>query len=255
MSKIFLSLKKFENKINYGFFTAKGGVSKGNYLSLNCGRMSNDNKNNIKKNINIAIKSLGIANKKLKLINQIHSNKVFRITKLNYKQKIYGDGLITTDKNIALGIITADCAPILLFDKKNNIVCCLHSGWKGALMNIVEKGLEKIKKITVRTDNLVAIVGPCIAFKNYEVDKNFKEKFINKSKNYKNYFKPQNKYKDLFNLRGIINYQLKSQGINNIYNIKKDTFENSHIFFSHRRSCHNNQFDTGRMINIIAIKD
>ena len=98
-------------------------------------------------------------------------------------------------------------------------------------------------------------MGPCIAFKNYEVDKKFKSKFTKKNIQYSQFFKPKNKTKDLFNLRGLINYQLKRERISNIFNIKKDTYKNSHIFFSYRRACHENKVGTGRMINIISFKD
>ncbi len=176
MKKIFINLKKYSEIINIGFFTAKGGISKGVYSSLNCGKSTKDKKNDIYKNINIAIKSLNIENKKLKLINQIHSNKVFTIAKKNFEKKFYGDGLITKDKNISLGVLTADCAPIFIFDRNKKIICCVHSGWKGALSNIVQKSVKKLKEKNITTYNIIAVVGPCLGFKNFEVDRHFKKK-------------------------------------------------------------------------------
>ena len=255
MSKNFINLKKLEKKIHIGFFTSKGGVSKGDYDSLNCGNNNFDNKKNVRKNINTALDNLGIGNKALKLITQIHSNKIYSINKNNYRKKLRGDGLFTSDKTIALGVLTADCAPIFIFDIKKGIICCLHSGWKGTLNNIDENCIKKLENRKVIKNNVVAIIGPCLGFKNFEVDRDFKQKFIRKNQSYYKFFKKKNKNKDLFNLRGIINYQLKKEGIKNIYNINRDTYRNSGFFFSHRRSKHQNKINTGRMINIISLKD
>ena len=255
MFKNYLSIKKLNNdKIKFGFFTSRGGVSNGNYFSLNCSKNNEDNKLNVSTNIKIALQKLDLKKQKLKLINQIHSNKIFYINKKNFNNEIYGDGLITEEKNIALGVLTADCAPIFIFDKNRSIICCLHSGWRGGLANIVEKGVKKFKQKRIISSNIFAIIGPCLAYEKFEVDKNFKFKFIQKNKSYSKFFKYKNKNKDLFNLRKLINYQFKELGIKNIYNINKDTFSNKKIFFSHRRESQKFR-DTGRMLNIIAFND
>ncbi len=253
--KNYLNIKKFDTKVNFGFFTSNGGVSKGDYFSLNCSFNNSDKKNNVLRNIEIAINELGIKSKKLKLINQIHSNKSYIINEQNFKNKFFGDGLITKDKRIALGILTADCAPIFIFDKNKKIICCLHSGWKGALKNIIGTSINKIKKNNIEEENIIAIVGPCLGYKNFEVDKNFKKKFVSKNKFYSIFFKSKNRNKDLFDLRNLINFQLKEQGVNEIYNIRKDTYKNDKNFFSHRKSTQENKAMTGRMINIISFKD
>ena len=251
----FININKFVDIVNLGFFTSKGGISKGDFNSLNCSKSNDDKKNNVSKNIKIALNALGIKKKRLKLINQIHSNKIFFINNNNLNKDIYGDGLITENKNIALGILTADCAPIFIFDKKKSIVCCLHSGWKGALNNIVSKGIKKIKRKKIKSQNIIVIVGPCLGFNNFEVDKKFKLKFIKKNKLYQKFFKSKNRNKDIFDLRNLINFQISKEGINNVFNIRKDTYKNSHIFFSHRRATHQNKIQTGRMINIISLRD
>ena len=251
----FININKFVDIVNLGFFTSKGGISKGDFNSLNCSKSNDDKKNNVSGNIKIALNALGIEKKRLKLINQIHSNKIFFINNNNLNKDIYGDGLITENKNIALGILTADCAPIFIFDKKKSIVCCLHSGWKGALNNIVSKGIKKIKRKKIKSQNIIVIVGPCLGFSNFEVDKKFKLKFIKKNRSYQKFFKSKNRNKDIFDLRNLINFQISKEGIDNVFNIRKDTYKNSHIFFSHRRATHQNKIQTGRMINIISLRD
>ncbi len=255
MSINYFNIKELEDKINLGFFSSNGGVSKGKYASLNCSSSTLDKKDNILINIKIAKKNLGISKKKLKILSQTHSNKIYQINKSNFKNKYFGDGMITNEKDIALGVLTADCAPIFIFDKKTSYICCLHAGWKGSLLNICGKSIKILNKKKIKSSDITAIVGPCLGSTNFEVDKKFKLKFLKKNIAYSIFFKSKNKTKDLFNMRSLINYQLRDEGINNIYNIRKDTYSNNQIFFSHRRAFHKNEINTGRMINIISFRD
>ncbi len=255
MKKIYLNISQIKfPKITYGFFTRVGGYSKNNYESLNCSYTSGDDLAVVKKNIDFAKKYLKLKNKKLKLTKQIHSNFISEINNKNFKFASESDGLITKNSSIALGVLTADCAPIFIFDKRNSFICCLHSGWKGTLNNIVNNSINLIKKYNVNLDDIIAIVGPCLGKQNYEVSKEFKENFIAKNNKYICFFKNKNKYKELFDMRGVINFQLKEKGISNIYNINEDTYQKKHLFFSHRRSIHEDKAFTGRMLNIISFK-
>ena len=167
---------------------------------------------------------------------------------------IKGDGQITTEKNIVLAILTADCAPIFIFDTKGTFICSLHSGWKGCLKNIIEKAIKKIILMRLNRSNLIAIVGPCLAKENFEVDNKLKNLFKYKDTNYDKYFlKKPNQKKYLFDMRGLINYLLKGCLIDEISNVDIDTYQNNNLFFSHRYSSHNKILPTGRMINMIRI--
>ena len=132
-SKIF---KKFKN-INHCFFSKKGGFSKGIYKSLNCGKGSKDNKKNVFRNLNLVSKKIKINSKNLMLMHQTHSNKVIIIKNKNVK-KFNSDAIITKLKNTALGVVSADCVPIILYDIKNEIIGCIHAGWKGASSGILK---------------------------------------------------------------------------------------------------------------------
>ena len=131
--------------ISHGFFNNKGGYSKGIYKSLNCGVGSKDKKKNINKNLKKVCKKIGCEKKKLILLNQVHSNKVVSINKLP-KKKLLGDALVTTKKNYALGILTADCAPVFILDPKKKIVAAIHVGWKGAFKKIIYNTIYNFKK-------------------------------------------------------------------------------------------------------------
>jgi len=237
----------------HGFFTRLDGLSKKQFRSLNCSSSNDDDKKNVNQNRLIAIKNLNLNKKKLILITQTHSSKIIRITKNNLDKNIKADGVITSLNNVILGILTADCAPVIIYDDKNKFVCNLHSGWKGSLNNISQTAIKLFDKYQIKRKNLTAIVGPCLGAKNYEVDKNFQRMFIEKNIKYSKFFRYKNKKKSYFNLRALINYQLSELGLKKIYNINRDTYSSENLFFSHRRSTHKGEKTTGRLINLISL--
>jgi len=245
-----IKLKSFYN-IKYGFFNNRGGVSSGIYKSLNCGIGSNDKKKNVIKNLQIVSKKIG-TKKKLILLHQIHSNKIFFVNKIS-KKKLFGDGLITNARNLAIGVLTADCAPILFFESKKNIIGVAHAGWRGAYKKIGLKMINYFKKKGGKLNDIFAVIGPCISQNNYEIKNDFRTKFLKQSSKNKKHFKII-KSKMYFDLKGYIFEQLKNAGLKNIEIIKKDTFKPKNNFFSARRSMKNNINDYGRNISIIMIK-
>ena len=242
-----------QSPLKHGFFTRLDGLSKKQFRSLNCSSSNDDDKKNVKGNRLIAINNLNLNKKKLILITQTHSSKVIRITKNNLDNNIKADGVITSLNNVVLGILTADCAPVIIYDDKNKFVCNLHSGWKGSLNNISQTAIKLFDKYQIKRKNLTAIVGPCLGVKNYEVDKNFQRMFIKKNIKYTKFFRYKNKKKSYFNLRALINNQLTELGLKKIYNINRDTYSNDNLFFSHRRAIHKGQKATGRLINLISL--
>ena len=132
-------LSKFKS-VKHAFFNRLGGKSKGIYKSLNCGIGSSDTKKNVLTNLNIALRKIGAKSKKIALLNQIHSNKFFYIDKkYEYKKKKFkGDALITNKKKLPIGVLTADCAPILIHDQSAKMVAAIHAGWRGAYKDIIK---------------------------------------------------------------------------------------------------------------------
>jgi polyphenol oxidase len=244
------NLKKFKN-IKHCFFSRKKGFSKGIYKSLNCGRGSHDSKKKINKNLIFVANEMGVTKDKLILMHQTHSNKVVVIRKNNYKTKIIADAIITKMRGIALGVVSADCVPVILYDIKNHIVGCIHAGWKGAYADIIKNTINKIKKMN-SNNQIYASVGPCIDQKSYEVDLVFFKKFINKSKKNKKYFTNKNKKKKLFNLRKFVTDKLLKYRIK-VDQVNKDTFTQKNNFFSYRRSTKLRERDYGRCISTICI--
>ena len=255
MKQVFSKINEVNyNHIIYGFFTRLGGFSKNNYSSLNCNLSSGDNPRIVKKNIQFAMDFLSLKNKKLKLPKQIHSNIIKEINNDNLNKQIEADGLITNDFSIALGILTADCTPIFIFDKNKSFICCLHAGWKGCLLDIIKNSMKSILKYNQNINDIIVIIGPCLEKENFEVSLNFKDIFIKSDPNYKIFFTKKNRYKDLFDMRGFINFQFKILGVTNIFNLNENTYHNNELFFSHRRATQEKLLETGRMLNIISFR-
>ena len=246
-------LQKFKN-LKHCFFSRKNGFSKDCYASLNCGMGSSDEKENVLKNLNLISQKIGCKNESLITLNQNHSNKVVYFEDENsIKNKLSGDAIVTKIKKIGIGILTADCAPILLYDPSKKIMGCIHSGWKGALNGIIKNTIEKFKELDSNIDHLIAVIGPCIGRESYEVKNDFYENFLSKNLKYSKFFKKTTNEKYIFDLRGFINNQMSDSNIQKIENIEMDTFTEREFFYSYRRSCLNNEKDYGRCISVILM--
>ena len=239
--------------IKHGFFNKTGGKSKKIYKSLNCGPGSKDNPSNVKKNLQIAKNKIKRTAKTIFLLHQIHSNRLFYIdkkTKLKLKPK--ADAVITSQKNIPIGVLTADCVPILICDERTNLIAAIHAGWKGAYKGIIKKVIQFMIKKGSNPKNITAAIGPAISAKNYEVKEDFKRKFIKKDKKNNKFFKIR--YKKLyFDLPNYVKSCLLKNKIKNIESMNIDTFDINNNFFSARRAIRLNHDDYGRNISIIML--
>lgn len=226
--------------ISHAFFTRNGGYSNKHYDSLNCNINSDDSKINVAKNLNKISKIFCLPNKSLKILKQIHSNYVAVISDINQDlQNTKADALVTNLPHLLLGIQSADCTPILLFDFKNKIIGAIHAGWKGAIAGIIDNTVNEMLKLGSNSESMIAAVGPTIQQNSYEVDLSFYQKFLSKSSENKIFFIPSNKINHfMFNLPGYCKYTLRSQGIKTIDDLNFDTYSNTDLFFSCRRATH-----------------
>ena len=246
-------LQKFKN-IKHCFFSRKNGVSSGIYESLNCGLGSDDNKENVLKNIELVSKKIGCKKESIITLNQKHSNEVIYFeSKSDVKNKLSGDAIISKARNVGIGILAADCAPIFFYDPKNKIIACVHSGWKGALNGIIKNTVKKFNELNSINEDLIAVVGPCIKKRSYEVESNFVEKFTSQDKKNDSFFEKIDDKKYNFDLRGFINKEILDLNIKNIENVEIDTFSERDFFYSYRRSNLNREQDYGRCISVILM--
>ena len=239
--------------LKHGFFNSIGGYSKDIYKSLNCGPGSNDKKSNIKKNLQKVRKKISTKAKNIFLVSQFHSNKFIYIDeKYKKKKKPKADAIITNQKYLPIGILTADCAPILIYDEKIKMVAAIHAGWRGAFKGIINKVIKFMIKKGCEIENMTAVIGPSISHKNYEVKEDFKKRFIKKDKKNSLFF-TSSKQKLYFNLTKYIHTSLKAIKIQHIDIIKIDTFDIKNKFFSARRALKLKHNDYGRNISIIML--
>ena len=243
-----------QKKISHGFFNRNGGKSKGIYKSLNCGLGSNDKKYRIRENLKIVKNKISKKSKNIFLLHQFHSNKLVYINdKFKFDNvKIKADAVITNQAKLPIAILTADCVPILLYDKKKNTIAAIHAGWKGAFKDIITKVINFMSKKGSKKKDIIAVIGPCIASNNYNVGKEFEKRFIKKSKRNKIFFKNK-KNIIYFDLPNYVKSQLKLNKITNIEMKNIDIFNEKNNFFSARRALRLGHDDYGRNISIIMI--
>lgn len=242
----FASAKLFKeySSVAHGFFNRLGGISNGNYGSLNCGTTSLDNPKNVLKNRLIAINILQ-SESKLVEVEQTHSN----IVKVYDHDKgiIRADAIVTDKKNIALSVVTADCAPILFADPKAGVIAAAHAGWRGAKNGIIENTISRMCEIGAKKLNILAAIGPCISQLSYEVGPEFYDTIRNDS-----YFKKSQKLNHyFFDLESYLFNKLLENGITKIEVLGIDTYPVANNYFSYRRKTHLNENDYGRQISII----
>ena len=246
-------LKKFDN-IKHCFFSRKNGFSKGYYESLNCGLGSDDQRENVLKNLELVSKKIGCKKESLITLNQKHSDQVIYFkNERSVKNKLTGDAMVSEVKNIGISILTADCAPILFYDPNKKIIGCAHSGWKGALNGIIKNTVKKFNELNSNNNDLIAVVGPCINKDNYKVQIDFFKKFVDQDKINENFFQKINDDQYNFDLRSFINKELTNLNIKKIENIEMDTFSQRELFYSYRRSRLNREQDYGRCISVILM--
>ena len=233
--------------ISHGFFGREGGVSSGLYNTLNCGTHSHDLAQNIIKNRTLCLNYLS-EDAKLVEIHQTHSNIVHIIdTDLNIAD---ADGVVTNRNNIALSVVTADCAPVLFADPVSNVIGAAHAGWQGARSGILENTVAAMCSLGAHRNDITAAIGPCISQHSYEVGKDFYDKF-----DAKEYFiDGERKHHYLFDLEAYVENKIKTTGVHQIDRLKIDTYKIENGFFSYRRTTHLKEKDYGRQISIILQK-
>ncbi len=243
-----------QKKISHGFFNSNGGKSNGIYKSLNCGPGSKDKKNRIKQNLKIVKNRIGKKSKNIFLLHQSHSNKfIFISKKFNFKNKrTKADAILTDQKKLPVAVLTADCVPILLYDKKKEIIGAIHAGWRGAFRGIIKNVIKFMLKKGSNQKDIIAAIGPCIGKKNYNVKIDFKNRFIKKDKKNKIFFSNK-KNVIYFDLPNYVKTQLKLNKITNIDMKNIDTYEKKNNFFSARKASRSGYDDYGRNISIIMI--
>lgn len=244
-------------RLRHGFFTRKGGVSTGVYAHLNCGPGSNDDPDDVAQNRKLAMESFGCDPARLLTCYQMHSAEVAVVDGPFVGELPKADAMVTNRAGFALGILTADCAPVLLADPNAGVIAALHAGWKGALAGIVENTVAAMLILGAQPENLVGVIGPTIHQASYEVGAELRALAMQSvGGGAARFFKPSTRDGHwMFDLGGLVASRLKDAGVGKGYSLGLDTYPDEKCFFSYRRSTHQGQTDYGRLLSAIVLKD
>ena len=259
------------NDIKHGFFTRLGGVSKGIYQGLNCGLGSDDDRRAILQNQFLACQALDAdmtvknLHEKLHTVFQYHSAKVIQLPltdahTLADNKRVRADAMVARVEDFAgkfMAIMTADCTPILFYEKQAGIIGAAHAGWKGAISGIIENTVSAIIAMGGAGHHIKIAIGPTIGQSSYQIGAEFYQQFLTQDSGGKDCFIKDlaNADKYYFDLPKFVNYRLQKLGmdVDNISDCGLDTYQNDNLFFSYRRSCHQKQADYGRNFSMIGI--
>lgn len=249
-------LEKHQN-LKHAFFTRRDGVSDGVYAGLNCGYGSGDVQKNVDKNRDVAMAKLGLRRDQLNTLYQYHSAEVVIADKpWSLQDRPKADGLVTARPGIALGIMTADCTPVLFADHNAGVIGAAHAGWKGAIGGVLSQTIQKMESLGAERAQITAAVGPCIHQASYEVGPEFRAQFITTDSANDRYFIPSPKSgHTLFDLPQFVFDKLAGLGLMSVQNVSVDTYSNEAEFYSYRRATHRSEDDYGRGLSAIVMNE
>jgi len=249
---------KFSDQVKHGFFGRTGGVSQGIYESLNCGIGSDDAQEKVIENRTLVCDEFGVEHEKLCTLYQIHSPDCLIIHDPSDTKDVQADAMVTDQAGIILGVLTADCGPILFEGQKKDglpVIGAAHAGWKGAIGGVLQSTISKMQELGAAVESIHVAIGPCIGPASYEVSADFLDPFLKQADENERFFKEaktEDKY--FFDLPGYIAQQLAGQGIQNVSISGHDTYKEEDKFFSYRRKTHRDEKDYGRQISAISLK-
>jgi YfiH family protein len=243
-----------ERGIVHGFFARTGGVSSGIYEGLNCGLGSGDDRDAVMENRRLAAHRLGISGDDLLTLYQHHSADVVVVTgRWPPGEGPKADGMVTRETGIGLGILAADCTPILFADGEAGIIGACHAGWKGALAGVAEATIDAMERLGADRSRIAAAIGPTIRQLCYEVGAEFRDRFTAASKGSEAWFRPGRAAgKFHFDLPGYLTRRLEAAGLQRIEDCEICTYSDSR-FFSFRRATHRGERDYGRNLSAIVL--
>jgi YfiH family protein len=238
-------------EVPHGFLGRRGGVSRGVCAGLNVGHGSGDDAEAIAANRELSVEAVA-PGAQLVTVYQVHSAVAVRVSEaFPYEARPQADAMVTDRPGLALGIVTADCTPVLFADLRAGVVGAAHAGWRGSLTGVIEATVEEMRKLGAET--IAAAVGPTIARRSYEVDDGFYARFVGEDPAYEHFFSAGRTGHHQFDLEGFVVSRIAAAGIDRIEALGLDTYSDADRFFSFRRSTHRGEPNYGRQISLIAL--
>lgn len=239
--------------LKHGFFTRQGGVSSGIYAGLNVGLGSRDDREAVTENRARASRWFGLAPSRLATVHQVHSPDVVVVTEENVTERPAADAMVTATPGIILGVLAADCGPILFADAEAGVIGAAHAGWKGALYGVLENTIDAMIALGARRQNIRATLGPSISSANYEVGPEYVARFIEHDPAYAAFFTQSAKPGHaMFDLPALTLKRLADAGVQ-ASSLGLCTYADPERFYSYRRTTHAGEPDYGRLLSAIAV--
>ncbi len=238
----------------HGFLGRKGGVSGGIHAGLNVGLGSDDDREAIFENRRRAVAAV-LPGAELVTVHQVHSPDVVTVSRpLPLDQRPPADAMVTNQPGLLLGILTADCVPVLFADIDAGVVGAAHAGWKGALSGVTDNTLSAMEALGAERSRIICAVGPCIVQKSYEVDDGFYRRFVEDADENERFFVSGKPGHWQFDIEGYVAARLAAAGVRKVECLGEDTYSQPDRFFSYRRSCHRSEPGYGREISLIGLR-
>jgi len=238
--------------VQHGFFGRRGGASSGVFLGLNCGHGSTDQFEAVTINRERVAQAMDVAPDALLGVHQTHSADVITVTEL-LQTRPRADALVTATPGLVLSVLTADCQPVLLADAGAGVIGAAHAGWKGALHGVLDATIDAMTTLGARPDQIVAVIGPTISQRAYEVGPEFHDNFMAQDEGSARFFAQGVGDRMLFDLPGYGLYRLRKAGVGHVEWTRHCTYSDPARFFSYRRSVHAREADYGRLIATIRL--
>lgn len=239
--------------IHHGFFGRKGGVSTGAVEGLNCGLGSGDDPQKVEVNRRLAADAI-LAGAQIASVHQIHSPTAVIVTAAApHSERPQADALVTNRQGLLLGVVTADCAPVLLADAEAGVIGAAHAGWRGAMAGVTDQAIAAMISLGAKVGRIAAAVGPCIARASYEVDHAFAERLLSDDADNERFFAEGPGGSPHFDLEAYVVARLAAAGVKRIEATGLDTYALEDRFYSYRRATHRIEPTYGRQLSLIGL--
>jgi YfiH family protein len=239
-------------EVRHGFFTRRCGASSGVFAGLNCGQGSSDQSEIVEINRGRVADAMAVAADDLVTVHQVHSAQVVQVDAA-LPQRPKADAMVTATPGLALGILTADCQPVLFADHSAGVIGAAHAGWRGALDGVLEATLEAMEALGAQRADTLAVIGPTISQRAYEVGPEFLDAFMADDIDNQRFFANGQGDRYLFDLPAFGLHKLRSIGVGHAEWTRHCTYSDPDRFYSYRRTTHNGEADYGRLISVIRL--
>jgi YfiH family protein len=239
--------------VPHGFLGRRGGVSQGAMWGLNAGYGSGDDREAIAENRRRAVEAM-LPGAQLATVHQVHSGDVVYVeAPWPHDARPPADAMVTDRPGLLLGILTADCSPVLLADPEAGVIGAAHAGWRGALAGVTDSAIAAMETIGASRERIFAAIGPCIALPSYEVDESFRQRFLDHDPANARFFSDSYGERPHFDLEAYVAARLEAAGMARVERLGLDTYADPDRFYSYRRATHRGEPDYGRQLSLIGI--